>query len=198
MKGLVFRNLFFHKTGPINLEIKPGECIGISGHSGAGKSLFLRAAADMDMHSGLIYLNNVESKQISAHQWRKKIGLLPAESCWWFDTVGQHFKSLNSNDLLKSLGFDPDVMEWEISRLSSGEKQRLALLRLLANQPEALLLDEPTANLDTANILQAETIIKKYQADNNLPVIWVSHDKEQIKRISSRHFFMDKYKLSEL
>lgn len=198
MKGLHIKDLYFQNIGPINLVTKPGECIGISGASGAGKSLFLRAVADMDHYTGSIYLDDVKSTEIPAHNWRKKIGLLPAESSWWFDIVGQHFKLSNYDDLLYSLGFDTGVLKWEIFRLSSGERQRLALLRLLINNPAVLLLDEPTANLDDKNILRVETVIKEYQAKNNLPVIWVSHDKKQIKRVSSRHFSINNSGLLEI
>ena len=198
MKGLLIKNLFFQKTGPINLKVNPEECITISGSSGSGKSLFLRAVTDMDHHTGLIYLDGIESMEMPAHQWRKKIGLLPAESYWWFDTVGQHFMFSKVDNFLESLGFDKNVLEWKINRMSSGERQRLAIARLLANNPKALLLDEPTANLDNENILRVETIIQKYQTDNHLPIIWVSHDKAQIQRISSRHFVMKNNRLSEV
>jgi len=115
------------------------------------------------------------------------VGLLPAESQWWFDTVGSHFVKYD-RDYLDRLGFETAVMGWETSRLSSGEKQRLALLRLLANQPKVLLLDEPTANLDRTYAGQVESILADYRASNNAALLWVSHDQDQLSRVADRLF----------
>ena len=81
-------------------------------------------------------------------------------------------------------------MDWEIARLSSGERQRLALVRLLANHPKALLMDEPTANLDAENIIRVETLVKTYQRENKTPMIWVSHDTGQLDRVASRRLLL--------
>ncbi|QTA90239.1 ABC transporter ATP-binding protein [Desulfonema magnum] len=190
MNGLKIENLYFHTIGPVSLSVAKSECVGIMGPSGAGKTLFLRAIADMDPHTGKIFLNGTESAQISGHQWRRQVGLLPAESSWWLDTVGEHFDKNINKKWLSAVGFDADVAKWEISRLSSGERQRLALLRLLANRPECLLLDEPTANLDPENITRVEKFLETYQRENKPSVIWVSHDSEQLSRISTRCFIL--------
>ncbi len=154
--------------------------LGISGASGIGKSILLKALADMLPHQGELFLDGIESQRILAPQWRKKVGLLPAESQWWGDQVGDHFH--NYNDLLfGQLGFDKKVMAWQISHLSSGEKQRLACIRLLMNQPEVLLLDEPTANLDHSNREKVEHVILDYQKQQQSPIIMISHDQEQLE-----------------
>ena len=111
------------------------------------------------------------------------------------DIVGEHTLWV---DGLEKLGFDETVLSWSVDRLSSGERQRLALLRLLANQPQALLLDEPTANLDASNVGQAETLISSYRVDRQAPVLWVSHDAGQIARVASRHYELANGRLSEI
>jgi ABC-type iron transport system FetAB ATPase subunit len=168
------------------MEVGPGECVCISGASGTGKTLLLRAVADLDPHEGMVYLDNTESTGFSAPQWRSQVGLLPAESAWWHDRVGEHFNGI-ADSALEDLGFKPDVLRRRVSRLSTGERQRLALLRLLALRPKALLLDEPTASLDGANVRRAERLISAYRRQNRAPVIWVSHDARQIKRVGDRH-----------
>ncbi len=196
MKRLVVKNFCFYNMGPFDFEVEPSECVGITGASGAGKTLFLRALADMDPHSGEIFLDNVESKNIPAYEWRRKIALLPSESSWWFDIVGNHFASFD-RDMLHILGFDADVMNWEISRLSTGERQRLALLRMLSISPFVLLLDEPTSNLDDENIALVEKVIKQYKKKHSPAIIWVTHDKNQLKRVASRVFKIENGKFWE-
>jgi len=166
--------------------------IGLSGASGSGKSLFLRALADLDEHQGEIQLDAINLCDIEAHQWRKKVALLSAETSWWFDTVAEHFTAELSGpplDLqLQALGFSGDISGWSIARLSSGEKQRLGLLRLLQNQPEVLLLDEPTANLDKYNTELFEIFVKNYLNKQQACAIWVSHDTEQLQKLCQRNF----------
>jgi len=102
--------------------------------------------------------------------------------------VGAHFEPADPSlpPLLEKLAFPPEVLDWQVSRLSSGEKQRLALVRLLANRPQALLLDEPSASLDPESVGRAETLIKEYLAETSAPALWVSHDTAQIARVASR------------
>jgi ABC-type iron transport system FetAB ATPase subunit len=188
MSRLHIKALCYQDRGPFDLTVEAGQCVGLSGISGAGKTLMLRAIADLDAHSGHIFLNDAECLTMQAPQWRKQVGLLPAESQWWHDTVGENFTSALDLTLLQRLGFDEDALSWQISRLSSGERQRLALVRLLSNRPQALLLDEPTASLDSANIHNAEALIAEYRRNTGAAVLWVSHDMEQIARVAERHF----------
>lgn len=168
----------------------------LSGPSGAGKSLLLRAVADLIPHEGEVYLGDQRCAHISPEQWRRDVGLLPAESQWWVDTVGEHFSQYDKT-LFAALGFDESVMQWEVSRCSTGERQRLAMIRLLQQQPKALLLDEPTASVDTVNTEQIEKIIQAYQQKNQIPVVWVSHQSDQIKRVSHRHLLLSNNRLEE-
>ncbi len=156
--------------------------MGLSGPSGSGKTLFLRALADLDPYQGRMRLDGTAADEVTAPQWRRRVGLLPAESAWWFDTVGPHF-SESPGQWLHQLGFDDRVMDWEISRLSSGERQRLALLRLLVNRPRVLLLDEPTANLDRTSITRVEALLQEYRRSERPVMIWVSHDINQLLRL---------------
>lgn len=189
MNQLKIDSLYFHNIGPVNITLCKSESIGVTGPSGAGKTLFLRAVADMDDHSGNLFLDGKESRKIQPHIWRQEVGLLPSESSWWFDTVGEHFNNINKI-WLEMTGFDQTVLKWNVSRLSSGERQRLALLRLLSNNPKVLLLDEPTANLDIKNALKVEKILTTYIVETESSMIWAGHDIEQLKRISGRQFII--------
>ena len=118
------------------------------------------------------------------------MAMLPAESSWWYDTVGSHFDSSaegsSGQEYLERLGFAPDVMNWQVSRLSSGEKQRLALIRTLVSKPQVLLLDEPTSALDREMVRAVETIVTDIRKDSGCICLWVSHDLEQLFRVTER------------
>jgi ABC-type iron transport system FetAB ATPase subunit len=197
MAQLRIESLRFHERGPYDLLVDGGECVCLSGPSGAGKTLLLRSIADLDPHEGQVFLDDVERASIDAPSWRKSVGLLPAESQWWCDTVGPHFSEVDP-DRFETLGFSEDVMNWTVSRLSTGERQRLALLRLLINRPRAVLLDEPTASLDPSNVGQVEVVIEDYRKQMNAPIVWVSHDPTQSKRVSDRRFEISGGRLTPL
>jgi putative ABC transport system ATP-binding protein len=178
-----------HGRGPYSLHIAPGECVSLRGPSGSGKSLLLRAIADLDPHEGQVLLDTIPSSSIVAPQWRKQVALLPAESQWWFDEVGAHFPANYCTEdcpWFEPLGFTVDTLQWQVSRLSSGEKQRLALARALTNRPRVLLLDEPTASLDPDTIAAVEQLIAAYRRDTGAAVLWVSHDAQQAARVGDR------------
>lgn len=185
---------------PLNIEIK-NEFICLSGASGVGKSLLLRAIADLITHQGEAYLDEKKCSDTSPVQWRKSVAFLPAESSWWYDKVGDHFSAeanCKTNNYFSRLNLDDDCYSWDVARCSTGEKQRLAIARLLQNKPSVLLLDEPTASLDPDNVMRVEDVIINYAKENAAPVIWVSHDIEQCQRIAKRIFKIEDNEIREV
>jgi ABC-type iron transport system FetAB ATPase subunit len=182
---LKVENLSFLNLGPFQFGVAGGECLGITGPSGSGKTLLLRALADLDPHTGEVFLDGVAAGTLPAPQWRRQVGLLPAESAWWADTVGAHFDEAAPR-WLDRLGFTSEVLQWEVARLSSGERQRLAFLRLLVGQPAVLLLDEPTANLDAENTRCLEELVRRCREERGAAVVWVTHDLDQLRRVATR------------
>lgn len=194
---LSVRHLAFEGGGPFDLALRAGECIGLSGASGSGKTRLLRCIADLDTHRGQVWLDGVARDDISPPAWRRQVALLPAESAWWFDDVGAHFPRAPAAARLAFLGFSGDVLGWLVDRLSSGEKQRLAVLRMLSVEPCVLLLDEPTANLDEENIARVESLIQAYLQESNAGAIWVSHDPRQLRRVAGRCYSIVQGRLVE-
>ncbi len=184
--ALRLERLAIGELSDVDLTLAPGEILCLSGASGSGKSRLLRAVADLEAHGGEAWLGELAQSALPAHEWRARVMLVPAESHWWADRVGEHLAKTGPADL-EALGFMPEVLDWQVSRLSSGEKQRLALLRAVGREPAALLLDEPTANLDDATARRVEAWLAGRIRERGWPTLWVAHDRAQIERVADRH-----------
>ncbi|WP_323003161.1 ABC transporter ATP-binding protein [Denitromonas sp.] len=184
--ALTARDLCAGELTDVSLDIPPGHILALSGPSGSGKSRLLRALANLDPHTGSVCLGDMAQAHVRGHLWRRAVMMVPADSQWWADTVGAHFPDGTADDLA-ALGFGPETLGWQVSRLSSGEKQRLALLRTVAHRPRALLLDEPTANLDPDTTARVEAWLTDLIKRHDWPVLWVAHDPQQIGRVADAH-----------
>ena len=183
---LSVRDLRTNLLKPASFTLSAGECVAIRGPSGGGKTLLLRALADLDPNEGLVCLDGRDRATMPGPEWRRLLGYLPAEPGWWADTVGDHFTSwAEAAVVARALGFTEDSEDWPIARLSTGERLRLALVRALLVGSKVLLLDEPTAALDPASVRAVEELISA-RVRAGLAVLWVTHDTEQAKRIGHR------------
>ncbi|MBT4044678.1 MAG: ATP-binding cassette domain-containing protein [Rhodospirillaceae bacterium] len=179
--------------GPVTFQIERGECLALTGRSGAGKSLLLRAVADLDPNEGTVALGGEARAAMPATTWRRRVAYFPAEPGWWLEHVGEHMADrVAACEILARLGFaDPDdVMSWPISRLSSGERQRIALARGLAGGREILLLDEPTSALDADSCALVEALLQQC-LDDGVAILLVSHDPDQIARMARRRLHLE-------
>src|SRR5271154_2150906 len=85
-------------AGPFDLALAPGECVGITGASGSGKSLFLRMICDLDPNDGEVWLDGAPRSAMSAPAWRRRVVYVPAESGWWSDHIAAHFSNDQRDD----------------------------------------------------------------------------------------------------
>jgi putative ABC transport system ATP-binding protein len=183
---LVVRRLAAPGVQLERLDLAAGEVVAVCGPSGAGKTLLLRALADLDDNSGEVTLDGIARGAMAAPAWRRRVTYLAAESAWWADTVGEHLQNGDAaGQLLDAVGLARQCRDWPIARLSTGERQRLALVRALVLDPRVLLLDEPTASLDAEAAGAVERLLAVRQAAGT-SALWVTHDDDQAKRVASR------------
>lgn len=175
---------------PARFSVPDGGIAAIMGPSGSGKSLLLRAIADIDPNDGDAVVDEVRRSDVSAPEWRRMVAYLPAESGWWSDIVSDHFRDpTEAGSLVEDLGLPHDAFSWAVARLSTGEKQRLAFARAMEMQPKALLLDEPTAALDSDSEEKLEAVLKMFSS-NGRSIVLVTHDKAQAKRLGGALYTM--------
>lgn len=169
-----------------DFELAPGEALAVVGPSGSGKSLFLRALADLDPNEGDLRLEGAAREAMPGPDWRRRVTYVPAESGWWAEHVSEHFGYWHAAlPMVEGLGFPANSGDWPIARLSTGERQRLALARAFAQAPNILLLDEPTSGLDVAMTLAVEARLKDFLTAGGA-MIFVTHDPAQARRLAKR------------
>ena len=190
-------NLRSQLAGPFELELGAGECLAITGPSGAGKSLFLRMVADLDPNQGEVFLDGVERRTLPAPAWRRKVVYSAAEPGWWHERVADHFSG-EAMDFARAmaprLALDPALLDGQVVQLSTGERQRAALIRALALQSPVLLLDEATGALDEDSTVLVENVLRERLADG-VTIAMVTHSAAQAARLGHRHLRMENRRL---
>jgi ABC-type lipoprotein export system ATPase subunit len=188
----------------ISFDVKEGEIVTIKGPSGSGKSTLLSILGTLDhADSGEIFINNQSlSEVIDLNRLRNlNIGfvfqfhnLIPELSleenvCMpkmiSKEKIDKHkikelFKIFELEDRMKSFPND----------LSGGEKQRVAVMRAIVNNPSIVIADEPTGNLDKENAIKMIALFKKLNTKNNLTFIIATHD-EEIFDIGHSQYILD-------
>jgi len=178
----------------VSVSVQPAETVAVLGPSGSGKSSFLRLLNRLDEPTGgTVYLDGRDYRTIDPQALRRRVGLVRQSATMVGDTVfetvawGYRLREERPDagrirDLLRSIGLD-GMGDCDVEDLSGGEAQRVSLARTLLNDPEVLLLDEPTANLDR----DAERSVESVLADlGSLTTVLVTHDREQARRMADR------------
>ena len=184
----------------INLELSDGQCIGLLGPSGSGKSTLLQIAALLDNPTnGEIIINGEKCDTLSQEKKnlirKKYIGFI-YQNFYLLDSFsaleniiipqlinGSSYKSAKKRaiNLLSSLGLSKRI-DNKPRELSGGEKQRVAILRAIANMPKIILADEPTGNLDKKNSENVIKIIKDLVSHYKISFIIATHNLSIVKK----------------
>ena len=198
MPLLTIRGLTRPGLAPAFFDLPGGALVTLSGPSGAGKTLLLRAVADLDPNEGEVQLDGLDRNAMAAPDWRRQVTYVPAESGWWEDRVDAHFAEWDiAAPLAARLLLPASCGAWPVSRLSTGERQRLALVRAFVQMPRVLLLDEPTSGLDPAATAVVEAVLRE-KAGGGVGVLMVTHDRAQARRLGDRHLRIEDGKIEEI
>lgn len=191
----------------ISFTIEPNEFVSIVGHSGAGKTTLLKMfLAEERPTEGTVFFESTNIHKLSKNEindFRRKVGV-----------VFQDFRLLPDKTVYENIAFAmeaagrtdeeiesdvPHVLElvdlgrkiWNFpSELSGGEKQRVAIARAIVNQPDVIIADEPTGNLDPVNTYDIIQILKKIN-DLGTTVILTTHNKGVIDSLNKRVITME-------
>ncbi len=195
---LQVRDLLCPGLQPISLDADDGTCVAITGPSGSGKSRILRAIADLDPNTGDVSADRIGRAMVTAPEWRRHVRFLAAEPAWWEPRIGDHFPAqADMAPLLEELDLPAACLDWPVERASTGQRQRLALIRGLLDTPAVLLLDEPTAALDTAARDKVEGLLSRRLAAGATLVI-ATHDMAQVGRLAGTAYLLTDGSLAEV
>ena len=181
----------------ISFEVQRGEVFGLLGPNGAGKTTTLRMLGGLIMpDTGQVHIDGVPIQRATADRLRKRIGFLTETPGLWEQlTVTDNmvvyaklFGVADSREVIEHLLRRFDLWERRSDRaalLSKGMKQKLALARALVHDPDVVLLDEPTANLDPETSRDVRELIGELR-DRGCAVIVSTHNLDEVERIASR------------
>lgn len=195
----------------VSLSIDPGEFVSIVGHSGAGKTTLLKMLlAEEKPTKGKVLLNSVNINVLprsEINSIRRRIGvvfqdfrLLPKKTVFEnvsfaMEAAGRADDEIESDVPYVLRLVDLENKMWNFPHeLSGGEKQRVAIARAIVNQPDIVVADEPTGNLDPINAFETVQILKKIN-DLGTIVILTTHNKGVIDSLSRRVVTMDHGKI---
>jgi len=197
----------------IELEVQPGEMIGLVGHSGAGKSTMINLLARFYVaQEGVVEIDGTDIRHIHLEDLRRQIGIVPQESYLFSGTIMENIayskpnatpeeiiraaKAANAHDFIVNF---PDGYETQVGErgqsLSGGERQRIAIARAILHDPKILIMDEATSSVDTATEKQIQEALARLV--KNRTTFAIAHRLSTLRN-ANRLLVLEKGKQAEL
>ncbi|MBI3633586.1 MAG: cell division ATP-binding protein FtsE [Candidatus Vogelbacteria bacterium] len=195
----------------ITFAINKGEFVSIVGHSGAGKSTILKMIIAEDTPtSGSVFYHSADIHRLGRSEildYRRKVGavfqdgrLLPNKTAFEniafaMEVAGRPDDEIEADvpGVLKLVGLQDKIWNFP-HELSGGERQRVAIARAIVNQPEIIIADEPTGNLDPINTMDIINILKKIN-ELGTTIILTTHNKNTVDALGKRVITLDSGKI---
>lgn len=200
-KNSVFKN--------INAKMEEGTLVALMGINGVGKSSLLKTIARLlEIKAGEININGIDYNSIHSKDFAKLVGVVLTEKLQVDYLTVEELVSFGRAPHTNRVGFlkDEDKVVVEkamkqtgvyslkntfIAELSDGQKQKALIARALAQEPQLLILDEPTTYLDIPSKLELIQLLKKLSKENNLAVLMSTHDLDLIQRSADKIWLME-------
>jgi ABC-type phosphate transport system ATPase subunit len=180
----------------LSMSFPQQQITAVIGPSGSGKSTLLRCLNRLwEPPPTTVFLDHRDIIALDALDLRRRVGMVMQSTVLFPGTVAdnlrygprQHGQSISQRrlrELMQMVGLDPNLLDRAADKLSGGQAQRVSIARTLANEPEVLLLDEPTRSLDPAATRILEETLGHLRDQLGLTIILVSHAIDQVKRIA--------------
>lgn len=178
----------------VSIRVEPGEIVGLLGPNGSGKSTLIRLLSGvLSGHTGAVLLDGVELREIPRRALARAVSVVPQEPVFGFPFTALEVVLLGRHPHLAGLAFESE-QDVELARralarcaatelaprtiheLSAGERQRVVFAKALAQQPRALLLDEPASFLDIRHQVELYDIVRSMAGEGGCTVLTVMHD----------------------
>lgn len=205
IKNLSFSYGSHDVLNDISFAVEPGQCVGILGNNGAGKSTLITCINGIRRpKSGQVLIHGQDIQKLRRNALAKKVAYVAQKNeltnATVFDCVllgrTPFIKwSISQEDLdaceemIEQLGISHLKLRY-VDELSGGEMQKVMLARALVQQPELLLLDEPTSNLDPKNQYEMMAMVQKIAREKKIAVLIVIHDLNLALRYCDRFYFL--------
>lgn len=209
--------IYHNKSQTIALEdvtfsVEPGEFVSVVGHSGSGKTTLLKMLlAEEKPTSGTVSFESIDVHSLNngaVSNFRRKIGvvfqdfkLLPQKTTYENIAFAMEAAGRTDEEIASDVPHALDLVDLSSKilnfphELSGGERQRVAIARAIINQPDVIIADEPTGNLDPINTYDIVQILKKIN-DLGTTVILTTHNKGVIDSLGKRVITMEKGKIA--
>jgi len=194
----------------VSLDVVSGDFMGIIGPNGSGKTTLLRLTTRiLKPSSGKVYFRNQDILAMELKEFCRKVAFVSQDIATDFSFTVMEITLMGRIPHLKRLQFetkkDIEIAEEalrltdtlrlknrHINELSAGERQRVTIAQALAQEPELLLLDEPTSHLDIGHQIQVMDLLKRLNHDKNLTIAMILHDLNLAGAYCNRIALLDK------